>query len=51
MLDLADLRPGMRVLDLATGRGEPALRAAQGRDGGLVLLLGQVELGWGWGGG
>jgi ubiquinone/menaquinone biosynthesis C-methylase UbiE len=29
MLDLADLRPGMRVLDLATGRGEPALRAAR----------------------
>jgi ubiquinone/menaquinone biosynthesis C-methylase UbiE len=29
MLDLAGLRPGMRVLDLATGRGEPALRAAR----------------------
>jgi ubiquinone/menaquinone biosynthesis C-methylase UbiE len=28
MLELADLRAGMRVLDLATGRGEPALRAA-----------------------
>lgn len=28
MLDLAHLRPGMRVLDLATGRGEPAVRAA-----------------------
>jgi SAM-dependent methyltransferase len=28
MLDLAQLRPGMRVLDIATGRGEPALRAA-----------------------
>lgn len=28
MLDLAQLRPGMRVLDLATGRGEPAIRAA-----------------------
>jgi ubiquinone/menaquinone biosynthesis C-methylase UbiE len=28
MLDLAELRPGARVLDLATGRGEPALRAA-----------------------
>jgi len=28
MLDLAELRPGMRVLDLATGRGEPAVRAA-----------------------
>ena len=23
MLDLAGIRPGMRVLDLATGRGEP----------------------------
>lgn len=29
MLDLAGLRPGMRVLDLATGRGEPAVRAAR----------------------
>jgi SAM-dependent methyltransferase len=29
MLDLLSLRPGMRVLDLATGRGEPALRAAR----------------------
>ncbi len=28
MLDLAGLRPGMRVLDLATGRGEPAIPAA-----------------------
>ncbi|MDB5219966.1 MAG: methyltransferase protein [Myxococcaceae bacterium] len=28
MLDLAGLRPGSRVLDIATGRGEPALRAA-----------------------
>lgn len=28
MLDLAGLAPGMRVLDLATGRGEPAVRAA-----------------------
>jgi ubiquinone/menaquinone biosynthesis C-methylase UbiE len=28
MLDLAGLRLGMRVLDLATGRGEPAVRAA-----------------------
>jgi SAM-dependent methyltransferase len=28
MLDLAGLRAGMRVLDLATGRGEPAIRAA-----------------------
>jgi ubiquinone/menaquinone biosynthesis C-methylase UbiE len=29
MLDLAALVPGMRVLDVATGRGEPALRAAR----------------------
>ncbi len=29
MLDLLLLRPGMRVLDLATGSGEPALRAAR----------------------
>ncbi len=38
MLDLAGIGPGMRVLDLATGRGEPALRAARrvGPDG-LVL--------------
>ena len=28
MIALAGLRPGMRVLDLATGRGEPAVRAA-----------------------
>ncbi len=28
MLELADLRPGLRVLDVATGRGEPAIRAA-----------------------
>jgi ubiquinone/menaquinone biosynthesis C-methylase UbiE len=39
MLDLADLRPGMRVLDLATGRGEPALRAAQ-RVGPEGLVVG-----------
>ena len=29
MLDLARIGPGMRVLDWATGRGEPALRAAR----------------------
>jgi len=29
MFDLAALRPGLRVLDLATGRGEPAIRAAR----------------------
>ena len=28
MLALAKLGPGMRVLDLATGRGEPAISAA-----------------------
>lgn len=28
MLDLAEAVPGMNVLDLATGRGEPAIRAA-----------------------
>jgi ubiquinone/menaquinone biosynthesis C-methylase UbiE len=28
MLDLAGVGPGMRVLDLATGRGEPAISAA-----------------------
>src|SRR5690349_10739164 len=29
MIDRAGLRPGQRVLDLATGRGEPAVPAAQ----------------------
>lgn len=29
LLDLAGLAPGMRVLDLACGRGEPSLRAAR----------------------
>jgi SAM-dependent methyltransferase len=28
MIELARIGPGMRVLDLATGRGEPAIRAA-----------------------
>ena len=38
MLDLAGVGPGMRVLDLATGRGEPALRAARRvAPDGLVL--------------
>ncbi|MCL2447892.1 MAG: class I SAM-dependent methyltransferase [Polyangiaceae bacterium] len=38
MLDLADLRAGMRVLDLASGRGEPLLRAAKrvGPDGHVL---------------
>jgi ubiquinone/menaquinone biosynthesis C-methylase UbiE len=39
MLDLAELRPGMRVLDLASGRGEPALRAAR-RVGPQGFVLG-----------
>lgn len=42
MLDLGGLRSGMRVLDLATGRGEPALRAAR-RVGPEGLVVG-VEL-------
>jgi ubiquinone/menaquinone biosynthesis C-methylase UbiE len=42
MLDLAGIGPGMRVLDLATGRGEPALRAAQ-RVGPEGLVMG-IEL-------
>src|SRR6185295_19946206 len=39
MLDLAGLEPGMHVLDLATGRGEPALRAAR-RVGPRGLVVG-----------
>jgi ubiquinone/menaquinone biosynthesis C-methylase UbiE len=39
MLDLARLRPGLRVLDLATGRGEPAIRAAH-RVGPTGTVLG-----------
>ncbi len=39
MLDLLGLQPGMRVLDLASGRGEPALRAAR-RVGPAGLVLG-----------
>jgi SAM-dependent methyltransferase len=38
MLELARLQPGMHVLDLATGRGEPAVRAAHRvTPGGTVL--------------
>ena len=49
MLDLAGVGPGMRVLDLATGRGEPALRAARrvAPDGlvvGVELDNGVLEL-------
>jgi SAM-dependent methyltransferase len=38
MLDLAGVGPGMRVLDLATGRGEPAIPAAHrvGPSGSVV---------------
>jgi ubiquinone/menaquinone biosynthesis C-methylase UbiE len=38
MLDLAGVQRGMRVLDLATGRGEPALRAARrvGAEGSVL---------------
>jgi SAM-dependent methyltransferase len=39
MLDLAHLRPGMRVLDVASGMGEPSLRAAQ-RVGPSGFVLG-----------
>jgi SAM-dependent methyltransferase len=39
MLDLAQLRPGMRVLDVASGMGEPSLRAAQ-RVGPFGFVLG-----------
>jgi SAM-dependent methyltransferase len=39
MLDLATVGPGMRVLDLATGRGEPAVRAAH-RVGQSGLVVG-----------
>ena len=39
MLDLAGVGPGMRVLDLATGRGEPAISAAR-RVGPSGFVLG-----------
>jgi ubiquinone/menaquinone biosynthesis C-methylase UbiE len=42
MLDLAGVRPGTRLLDLATGRGEPVIRAAR-RVGPRGLVVG-VEL-------
>jgi ubiquinone/menaquinone biosynthesis C-methylase UbiE len=49
MLDLAGVGPGMRVLDLATGPGEPALRAARrvapdGLVAGLDLNAGVLEI-------
>lgn len=38
MLALAELGPGLRVLDVATGRGEPAIRAAlRVAPGGVVV--------------
>ncbi len=38
MIELAQLTPGMRILDIATGRGEPAIRAARAvSPGGSVL--------------
>ena len=44
MLELADLAPGTRVLDLACGRGEPSLRAARRvGPGGEVLGLDVAE--------
>jgi SAM-dependent methyltransferase len=39
MLDLARLQPGMRVLDVASGMGEPSVRAAQ-RVGPSGFVLG-----------
>jgi ubiquinone/menaquinone biosynthesis C-methylase UbiE len=39
MLDLGGVGPGMRVLDLATGRGEPAIPAAH-RVGAAGVVLG-----------
>lgn len=49
LVDLAGVRPGTRVLDLATGLGEPALTAAQrvgasGRVIGLDLAPGMLAL-------
>jgi ubiquinone/menaquinone biosynthesis C-methylase UbiE len=45
MLDLAGVGPGMRVLDLATGPGEPALRAARRvAPDGLVVDLDDAVL-------
>jgi SAM-dependent methyltransferase len=42
MLDLLDLRAGQRVLDLASGRGEPAIRAGRRvAPGGFVLGIEQ----------
>ncbi len=38
MLDLAGIVPGMRVLDLATGRGEPAIAAAHRVGAGGYVL-------------
>jgi SAM-dependent methyltransferase len=49
MLDLAQLQPGMQVLDLASGRGEPAIRAAKrvapgGRVLGVDVAAGMLQM-------
>ncbi|MCC2647454.1 MAG: ubiE [Nitrososphaeraceae archaeon] len=40
LLELAEIRPGDRVLDIATGYGEPAITAAQcvGSDGNVLAI-------------
>ncbi len=40
MIDLADIKPGQRVLDVATGIGEPAISAARrvGVDGRVIAV-------------
>jgi enediyne biosynthesis protein CalE5 len=40
MIDMADIRPGQRVLDVATGIGEPAISAARrvGIDGRIIAV-------------
>src|SRR5262245_6699477 len=40
LLDMADIKPGMRVLDLACGAGSQTLRAAQrvGPNGSVVAI-------------
>lgn len=46
MMELAGVRAGMRVLDLATGRGEPAIRAAHrvGESGSVVGVDSSAEM-------
>jgi ubiquinone/menaquinone biosynthesis C-methylase UbiE len=43
MIDLADLRSGMRVLDIGTGRGEPAIPAARRVSPGVVVGIDSSE--------